>query len=106
MPLHAHVSGPKAHDKLHVPPQLAGLAELVEVPKLRLPHGDMAADSAYEIIHGELLLDGNARLNLATFVTTWMERDAETLMAECEPKNMIDKDEYLVTAEIERRCVN
>ncbi len=51
-------------------------------------------------------MDGNARLNLATFVTTWMERDAEQLMAECSAKNMIDKDEYPMTAELERRCVN
>jgi glutamate decarboxylase len=61
---------------------------------------------AYQLIHDELLLDGNARLNLATFVTTWMEPQAEKLMAECFPKNMIDKDEYPQTAEIENRCIN
>ena len=52
------------------------------------------------------MLDGNARLNLATFVTTWMEPQAEQLMAECLDKNMIDKDEYPQTAELEMRCVN
>jgi len=52
------------------------------------------------------MLDGNSRLNLATFVTTWMEPEAERLMAETFDKNMIDKDEYPQTAEIERRCVN
>ena len=52
------------------------------------------------------MLDGNARLNLATFVTTWMEPQAEKLMAECLDKNMIDKDEYPQTAELEMRCVN
>jgi glutamate decarboxylase len=52
------------------------------------------------------MLDGNARMNLATFVTTWMEPQAEKLMAECLDKNMIDKDEYPQTAELERRCVN
>jgi glutamate decarboxylase len=51
------------------------------------------------------MLDGNARLNLATFVTTWMEPQATALMAECAEKNMIDKDEYPQTAELERRCV-
>ena len=61
---------------------------------------------AYEIIHDELMLDGNARLNLATFVTTWMEPQAEKLMAETFDKNMIDKDEYPQTAELEMRCVN
>jgi glutamate decarboxylase len=60
---------------------------------------------AYQIIHDELMLDGNARLNLATFVTTWMEPQAEKLMAECLDKNMIDKDEYPQTAELEMRCV-
>ena len=63
------------------------------------------ADVAYQLIHDELLLDGNAALNLATFVTTWMEPQAGVLMGECADKNMIDKDEYPLTAEIERRCV-
>ena len=52
------------------------------------------------------MLDGNARMNLATFVSTWMEPQAEKLMAECFDKNMIDKDEYPQTAELEMRCVN
>ena len=63
------------------------------------------ADVAYQLIKDELLLDGSARLNLATFVTTWMEPQALTLMSDCADKNMIDKDEYPQTAEIERRCV-
>jgi glutamate decarboxylase len=60
---------------------------------------------AYQLLHDELLLDGSARLNLATFVTTWMEPQARVLMSECADKNMIDKDEYPQTAELERRCV-
>jgi glutamate decarboxylase len=52
------------------------------------------------------MLDGNARVNLATFVTTWMEPEADRLMAECLDKNMIDKDEYPQTAELELRCIN
>ena len=56
---------------------------------------------AYNLIHDELGLDGNSRLNLATFVTTWMEPEARQLMAETFDKNMIDKDEYPQTAEIE-----
>jgi len=62
--------------------------------------------TAYQIVHDHLMLDGNARLNLATFVTTWMEPEADRLMAECLDKNMIDKDEYPQTAELELRCVN
>ena len=66
----------------------------------------MAPDTAYQFVHDELMLDGNARLNLATFVTTWMEPQAAQLMAETFDKNMIDKDEYPRTAELEQRCVN
>ena len=51
------------------------------------------------------MLDGNARLNLATFVGTWMEPEARRLMEECADKNMIDKDEYPQTAELEERCL-
>jgi glutamate decarboxylase len=80
--------------------------EPAEIPRLRLPADELDADTAYQVVHDELMLDGNARLNLATFVTTWMEPQARTLMAECFDKNMIDKDEYPRTAELERRCVH
>ncbi len=79
-------------------------------PQLRLPchelteHG-MSIEHAYELIASDLLLDGQARLNLATFVTTWMPSTASRLMAETADKNMIDKDEYPQTAELEARCV-
>jgi glutamate decarboxylase len=76
-----------------------------EVPRHALPAGEMPPDVAYQVIHDELMLDGNARLNVATFVSTWMEPQAERLIAECLDKNMIDKDEYPQTAEIESRCV-
>jgi glutamate decarboxylase len=80
-------------------------SERDDIPKLRIADTDMPPDVAYQIIHDELMLDGNARMNLATFVTTWMEPQAEKLMAECLDKNMIDKDEYPQTAAIEVRCV-
>ena len=76
------------------------------IPRHELPAGEMEPDLAYQIIHDELMLDGNARLNVATFVSTWMEPQAEKLMIECFDKNMIDKDEYPQTAELEMRCVN
>jgi glutamate decarboxylase len=66
----------------------------------------MDPDTAYQLVHDELMLDGNARLNLATFVSTWAEPQAQRLMAECADKNMIDKDEYPQTAELETRCVH
>src|ERR1700742_3700277 len=76
------------------------------IPRFRLPEHGVLPRTALKGGRDELILDGNARLNLATFVTTWMEPEAEQLMAECSPKNMIDKDEYPQTAELERRCVN
>jgi glutamate decarboxylase len=81
------------------------VANDVAPPRDRLADGPVPADLAYQLVHDELLLDGNARLNLATFVTTWMEPQAERLMAECADKNMIDKDEYPQTAELEARCI-
>ncbi|MEU4423257.1 glutamate decarboxylase [Actinoplanes sp. NPDC024001] len=80
--------------------------EGVAIPRHEIPAGEMPPDVAYQIVHDELMLDGNSRLNTATFVTTWMEPQADRLMAECFDKNMIDKDEYPQTAEIESRCVH
>ncbi len=80
--------------------------DLEPIPKFRMPEHGARPEAAYRLIHDELLLDGSSRLNLATFVTTWMEPEADRLMAEAFDKNMIDKDEYPQTAEIERRCVN
>jgi glutamate decarboxylase len=76
-----------------------------EMPIAALPERGVGAEAAYEMISSDLLLDGQARLNLATFVTTWMPALAARLMAETADKNMIDKDEYPQTAEIESRCV-
>ena len=75
-------------------------------PKYKLPSSEMTPRNAYQLVHDELMLDGNSRLNLATFVTTWMEPEAKQLMSETFDKNMIDKDEYPQTAQIEMRCVN
>jgi glutamate decarboxylase len=76
------------------------------VPRHTLPREPMLPGTAAQVVRDELLLDGNARLNLATFVTTWMEPEAQVLMTECLAKNMIDKDEYPQTAMLESRCVN
>jgi glutamate decarboxylase len=77
-----------------------------KLPVHKLPHKGIAHQTAYNLIESELLLDGQARLNLATFVTTWMPPMASALMAKTAEKNMIDKDEYPQTAEIESRCVD
>jgi glutamate decarboxylase len=81
------------------------LAQQVAPPLHALAEDPVPAETAWQLVHDELMLDGRSRLNLATFVTTWMEPQAGLLMAECVDKNMIDKDEYPQTAEFERRCV-
>jgi glutamate decarboxylase len=80
-------------------------AGMVEVPKNKLPERPMLPQTAYQVVMDEVMLDGNARFNLATFVTTWMDEEADKLYAATFDKNMIDKDEYPQTAEIESRCV-
>ncbi|KAK3222246.1 hypothetical protein Dsin_009271 [Dipteronia sinensis] len=62
--------------------------------------------SAYQIINDELMLHGNPRLNLASFVTTWMEAECDKLMMTSINKNYVDMDEYPVTTELQNRCVN
>jgi glutamate decarboxylase len=80
-------------------------AGMVEVPRDRMPEQPMLPQTAYQIVVDEVMLDGNARFNLATFVTTWMDEEADKLYAATFDKNMIDKDEYPQTADIEARCV-
>ncbi len=100
---------PMPHVKYRSPsiaPAYTGRLSTDPIPSLRLPDESMEPAAAYRFIHDELMLDGSSRLNLATFVTTWMDPEAEQLMAETFDKNMIDKDEYPATAAIESRCVS
>ena len=78
----------------------------VAMPKYKMPEHEHSARHAYQVVHDELMLDGNSRQNLATFCQTFAEPEIHQLMDECIDKNMIDKDEYPQTAEIEARCVN
>jgi len=98
-------ANPKPHEET-INPTFGSRYISGEIPRYSMPEGEMPPGTAKQIIHDELMLDGNARLNLATFVTTWMEPEARELMQETFEKNMIDKDEYPQTAEIEMRCVN
>ncbi|MGW4379175.1 glutamate decarboxylase [Kitasatospora sp. NPDC004531] len=87
-----------------VNPLFARPGEATRADKFRIPADSMIPETAYQIVHDEIMLDGNARLNLATFVGTWMDPYASKLYAESVDKNMIDKDEYPQTAAIEDRC--
>jgi glutamate decarboxylase len=101
MPLHKHVS---IRDEL-LDSVYAGKDLLTALPSHRCPDDAMRAEDAFQAISDELLLDGNARQNLATFCQTWEEEQVHGLMDLCINKNLIDKDEYPQTAELERRCV-
>jgi glutamate decarboxylase len=105
MPLHTDARQSGEPSEFDINPVYVRLAH-EPVPRHALPAHQMLPDTALQVVRDELLLDGNARLNLATFVTTWMEPQARQLMTECLDKNMIDKDEYPQTAELEARCVN
>jgi len=75
------------------------------LPATHCPSEEMRPQDVMRAITDELLLDGNARQNLATFCQTWEEPEVHQLMDLCIDKNLIDKDEYPQTAELERRCV-
>ncbi|PWB97516.1 glutamate decarboxylase [Salinibacterium hongtaonis] len=85
-------------------PLFARPGEATDFPLDQIPAGESLPETAYQIVHDESMLDGNARLNLATFVGTWMDDHAIKLYMESADKNMIDKDEYPQTAAIETRC--
>src|SRR5271165_1615517 len=106
MPLHASPPGERSDQEVSIRPEFAQPGELQSVPRFRLADRTLPAQTAYQLVHDELLLDGNSRLNLATFVGTWMEPQARVLIEECLDKNIVDRDESPQTAELELRCVS
>ena len=96
----------KTHNTDLVRPMYARNSLLGPTPRHSIPENGMSPSTAYHLIHDELILDGSSRFNLATFCSTWMEPEASRLMGETFDKNMIDKDEYPQTAELEMRCVH
>ncbi|MDR2997238.1 MAG: glutamate decarboxylase [Microbacterium sp.] len=93
-----------SEERIDVNPLHRRTGDARSVDKNRIPERSMDPLSAYHIVRDETMLDGNARLNLATFVTTWMDEEAQRLYADAFDKNMIDKDEYPQTAAIEGYC--
>ncbi|KAJ1731243.1 glutamate decarboxylase gad1 [Coemansia biformis] len=69
------------------------------------PATGMPACNAYQLIHDSLRFDGDPALNCATFLTSWMEPEAEKLIVENLGKNRVDLDEYQATERIHRRCI-
>ncbi len=92
--------------KANINDEIYGRAESSSgLPKNNFPSSEDNPRAIYTAIHDELMLDGNSRQNLATFCQTWEEPEVHKLMDECIDKNMVDKDEYPQTAEIEARCI-
>ena len=104
MPLHTKVDESARDAELEINP-VYFREKSCEIPRYKLPEHGVLPRTALQVVRDELILDGNLGLNLATFCTTWMEDQAKNLMAECFDRNMIDKDEYPQTAEIELRCI-
>ena len=98
------IKPPAADRRDALNPVFARPGESADLPKHKMPDQSMLPATAYQIVHDESILDGNSRLNLATFVSTWMDDEAQRIYGEAADKNMIDKDEYPATAEIEDRC--
>jgi glutamate decarboxylase len=101
-----------ADDQQALLEQLDALAEqygnrflLEPAPDNQLPKHGMRSVDAMRLIGEELVLDGIPMRNLATFVTTWMEPEAQRVIAENLHRNFIDHAEYPQTAEIEQRCI-
>ncbi len=88
-------------DNIYASSDLSG-----SLPKHHFPEDEHSPRHAYAAVRDELMLDGNSRQNLATFCQTWLEPEVRQLMTDCIDKNLVDKDEYPQTAEIEARCVH
>jgi glutamate decarboxylase len=76
-----------------------------DAPAQDFPETGMSALDAMRLVNEEVALEGDPQRNLATFVTTWMEPEAQRIIADNLYRNFIDHAEYPISAEIERRCI-
>lgn len=90
----------------HTTPYSTRYNALSEIPKFKIPKDGAPAEAVHQMLKDELDLDGRPNLNLASFVGTYMEKQAEELMIENLSKNMSDADEYPAMMDMHTRCVN
>ncbi|RMZ74377.1 glutamate decarboxylase [Pyrenophora seminiperda CCB06] len=90
----------------HITPYSSRYAAGAELSKFKIPHDGAPADVVHQLLKDELDLDGRPSLNLASFVGTYMEKEAEQLMIENLSKNMSDADEYPAMMDMHARCVS
>jgi glutamate decarboxylase len=76
-----------------------------DAPDGNFPAGGMTSLDAMRLVDEELALEGDPQRNLATFVTTWMEPEAQRIIGENLYRNFIDHAEYPISAEVEQRCI-
>ncbi|UVS79819.1 glutamate decarboxylase [Actinokineospora sp. UTMC 2448] len=93
-------------DELQISPVFAQRIDEDVIPRGRLPESPMPAAVAAGIIRSRLLLDGRAALNLATFCTTAAEPELEAVYAETAAINLMNREEYPASSEIEQDCIN
>ena len=94
-----------AEEMDHLPGRFENRFLLEAAPDNSLPEHGMPAQAAMRLLEEELLLDGLPNRNLATFVTTWMEPEAQQVITDNLHRNFIDHAEYPRSAEIEQRCI-
>ncbi|KAL7424488.1 glutamate decarboxylase gad1 [Cryptotrichosporon argae] len=102
-PVHKH--GVKSVE-LHDIPYASRYDIGVDIPKYKLPAQGVDTKVAYQLLHDELLLDGNPNMNLASFVHTWVPDECNQLMVENLNKNLVDQDEYPAAQQIHERCIS
>jgi glutamate decarboxylase len=88
----------------HITPYSSRYATQVELSKFEIPRDGAPSDVVHQLLKDELDLDGRPQLNLASFVGTYMEREAEQLMIENLSKNLSDADEYPAMMDMHARC--
>ncbi|KAI4123961.1 MAG: hypothetical protein LQ338_005038, partial [Usnochroma carphineum] len=102
---HKHHSQTKSATST-VTPYTTRYASQQELSKFKIPQQGAPSDAVHQMLKDELDLDGKPNLNLASFVGTYMEREAEALMVENLSKNLSDADEYPAMMAIHARCVS
>ena len=101
------VQGKKHGKPHHVVKNLARYSDMnSDIPRYSLPEGSMTAIAAADFIRSELRLDGNPNLNLASFVTTQVDKECHELVTESLNKNMPDQDQYPHSNDIQDRCIS
>ncbi|SPO00045.1 related to glutamate decarboxylase [Cephalotrichum gorgonifer] len=99
------LSHPGSRPSRHSTPYSSAYTSIDAFPTWRVPDEGAPSDTVYQLIHDEVNLDGKPDLNLASFVTTWMEPNAKQLMDENVNKNLADADEYPALIRVHEKCI-